>query len=704
MKSFPEYYPPSPRKVPSDLTEPSAPFRRQMNIVIFALLMFFLLYFGLILALTLGVIYCVTTPGPLYAGRLILAVILLLPIVLLVKNLFNKSRRRKGYEVEIFPEDHPRLFRFLECVCEETGAPMPDHVLIDYQVNASAGSDISIASLFSPPKRYLTLGLGLVNILNMTELKTLLAHEFGHFSQQSMPSAPFVRLAMVVVDNIICGTRIAALDSVMRALFYFMVKIQSQLSREMEFHADLVAVSVAGSDAPPQLLFKCTWAEKCLQQTVHDLDTAREHNLFSKDVFLHQREVSRFLRRLHKDPNLGEPPAPFRDRKRTWQLFQADEDEVAAMWSTHPSNYDRELNAKACYIRTDFDNSSPWILFGDRASLCRDVSAQLYREVFGVRPKNITWSAPSRVQNFLNEERDETNFDTEKYGLLYHTRGLQSLDLRQLRTISEENLNSPQDLLASHRAMYSPAVKKFGEIYARHQEECDMLQAITERWYRPKRNRFEMRGQSFRSREAGDLLKDVEKELEADIAWLRAFDIKVFVTYFELALHLDSGVAEELYERYKFHFIIQGMWLLLQQRRSHMDHAFNILTAVRNVAEENNDGNGMVLDDRTFHGIIEIFRKAYEAAKMVLEESEMLNFPNLANMPAGKPVRPFLLKGHLQNKPSHFDDSIDPMWLFGFYASFNDILKRLYRLHFKGLGNILALQEAIGERAETKWG
>jgi hypothetical protein len=177
MNNFPRFYPSSPRKVPAGLTEPSAPFRKQVHIAAFSLLLFFLMYFGLILALTMGIVYCAMTPDRGFAGRhsswnttrWILAIIMLAPLVILIKNLFHKQKPTKGYEVEVFEREHPQLFDFLRCVCAETGAPMPDRVLINHQINAAAGCEVSLASLIKPPERMLILGLGLINVLNMTE-------------------------------------------------------------------------------------------------------------------------------------------------------------------------------------------------------------------------------------------------------------------------------------------------------------------------------------------------------------------------------------------------------------------------------------------------------------------------------------------------------------------------------------------------------
>jgi hypothetical protein len=77
-----------------------------------------------------------------------------------------------------------------------------------------------------------------------------------------------------------------------------------------------------------------------------------------------------------------------------------------------------------------------------------------------------------------------------------------------------------------------------------------------------------------------------------------------------------------------------------------------------------------------------------------------LTFPELANLPAGKPVRRFLLKGQLDDQPSHFDIFMKVKWLNSFARQFRDVERRLNRLHFKSLGNILSLQETIGAEGQ----
>jgi Zn-dependent protease with chaperone function len=693
MNDFPDFYPASPRFVPEDLTEPSPSFRRHINLVSFSLLLFFFVYFGLMSFMVLGIVLCLRIHLCLGAAA---AAVCLVPMGILIKNLFNTQKMSKGFEVEIDLDEQPRLREFLECICAETGAPMPHRVLLNHEVNAAAGGAVSLANLVVEPSRDLILGLGLINILNMTEFKALLAHEFGHLSQFKMKSGPFVRIAMQVVFNILHGTRLVYLDKVMEYLFIFVVKLNQALSREMEFHADRVAISITGSDAIIHLLYKCYWAEACLQRTVSDLAAAKDHDLYSRDVFQHQLRAGHYLRERAKDSALGEPP-PLRldSETHTYQLFEPerDRDKVAEMWADHPSNHEREINAKIHYIRGEMDETTAWSLFSNPQELRRLVSLQFYKQVFNVKEKEVDWSSAKKVQEFLDDEYAETNFDEERYGILYNYRCLEAMSLRELRDHAEVAPNAPARLLASHSSMYTPNVKKFAKVFQRHLNEYRMLEAILNRWYRPAKKKFEMRGKKFHVKKAEGMLKQLTKEIEADAAWLRRFDIHVFVTYFELAWQFDKKRAEELYQRYRFHYVMQGMWRVLQVHKSPMAYMFELLENVQ----------GGILDEDTFHVLIEVFRRAYDALQQVIEEAKLVKFPELSNMPAGKSVRPFLLDDRLTDRPSHFDTSIKQKWLMKFAKQFHDVERRLDRLHYKSLGNILSLQESIGADAEKKW-
>jgi len=83
--------------------------------------------------------------------------------------------------------------------------------------------DLSIKNLIFPSRKNLEIGLGLVNILNLSELKAVLAHEFGHFAQRSMAVGNWVYIAQQIAAYIIAQRDI--LDRFLRQLSFMDLRV-----------------------------------------------------------------------------------------------------------------------------------------------------------------------------------------------------------------------------------------------------------------------------------------------------------------------------------------------------------------------------------------------------------------------------------------------------------------------------------------------
>src|SRR5262249_18091768 len=253
----------------------------------------------------------------------------------LVKGLFKRQRVDAALQVEVTEAQQPRLFAFLRRLCKDTGAPRPRRVYLSAEVNAAVFYHPSFLSLFLPTRKNLVIGLGLVNRLNLSEFKAVLAHEFGHFSQSSMKLGSYVYTSNQIINELVFGrdwlddlmgmlrgldVRIAVfawaftgvlwgVRKTLQGLFRVINFSNAALLREMEFNADLVAVRVAGSDALVHGLARLDFAADALAQAWADLTAAADHGLYTSDLFYHQTRAAEYLRALRKNPRLGEPPA-----------------------------------------------------------------------------------------------------------------------------------------------------------------------------------------------------------------------------------------------------------------------------------------------------------------------------------------------------------------------------------------------------------
>jgi Zn-dependent protease with chaperone function len=107
-------------------------------------------------------------------------------IYFLIKFIFVRSKDENASRVEITENQQPRLFAFIRQLSKETHTPFPKKIFISPDFNACVFYNSGFRSMFLPVRKNLEIGLGLVNSINASELKAVIAHEFGHFSQRSM--------------------------------------------------------------------------------------------------------------------------------------------------------------------------------------------------------------------------------------------------------------------------------------------------------------------------------------------------------------------------------------------------------------------------------------------------------------------------------------------------------------------------------------
>ncbi len=117
-----------------------------------------------------GLIQLVAYLGPAVAGGIL--------VFFMVKPFFA-AKTKSPDPISLDPALEPMLFAFVRKVCDLVGAPVPCRIDVDCQVNASASLRRGLWS----NALVLTVGLPLVSGLDMRQFAGVLAHEFGHFAQ-----------------------------------------------------------------------------------------------------------------------------------------------------------------------------------------------------------------------------------------------------------------------------------------------------------------------------------------------------------------------------------------------------------------------------------------------------------------------------------------------------------------------------------------
>lgn len=731
-------YPPNPANVPADLTELNWSYFTRALLVLASLILFFALYVGLVLGSAYMVYssfkglkssistgtparnpnsrYAPAPPRPRStAGQIVGQMPFIHGVVMIGSALlflfllkgFFKLRRGSGksLEIEITEADQPDFFVFIRQLCKDTGAPMPHRVFLTPDVNAMVTYDSPLQSLFLPTPKNLWLGLGLVNQLNLTELKAVLAHEFGHFSQNSMKLGTYVFQANRLVADLVYGRdffddmiarmqrsdpRIAifgvafggilwGLRKALEGLFKLMNFANSALSRQMEFNADLVAVTVTGSDPLVHALARIEIADQAQSHALRDLVAAGDHKLYTRDLFVHQARALDYLKQEKKDPHFGELPALPDDPTQTSTIFKPGDTGIPLMWATHPSNFDREQNAKRVYVRGVIDTRPAWVLFPRDSSVRERSTARYFEAVHYIPAKQLT--DPARVQAFIDAEHAETTYPA-RFGGMYEDR---YLDLAAL----EGWIHTPPEyrdrayLSEQHAQLYGSRIKELMEhIQELRTEHAALRKHLETRNCKP----INFRGKEHSAFDIPDLLRDVEREMDADRKRLDAEDRIIFQVHYAMAQQCSDMLALELLARYRFHAGVQPILEKTSRAFQEMRGVMDDLSGKRELSEE------------YFRKVIEFFQGMHVTLQACLDDANRLRLPRLENMVEGQFLGQFLLAEALVSYLASSTRTLNGKWLDRLAKQAAEIVDRSRRIYYKSLGGIFALQDKISSQ------
>jgi Zn-dependent protease with chaperone function len=624
----------------------------------------------------------------------------------LVKGLFKWKNDKRGMRIEINSREQPVLLAFIHKVCGDTHAPLPHRVYVSPEVNAAVFYHESILSLFLPTPKNLLIGLGLVNELNLSEFKAVLAHEFGHFSQQTMKLGRYVYTSNRVIADLVFGRdwldvvvqaigqldiRIAFIAWIfagvlwvvrqcLKALFRLINFANFALSREMEYNADLVAVTVTGSDALIHGLARLDFATASLAQAWQDLMKAAQHKLYTRDVFYHQKRAGNYLRSQPDLADFGTVPTVAEDMLQTVHVFKPDDTSTREMWATHPSNYDREVNAKKHYVPGSVDERSPWLLFENAGALCERMSRVVYEQTLGLKEPKL--DAPEVVQTLIDEEHVETTYDPRYHGLYDH-RYIKPGDL-DLPAMQPDEFKDLDQLAQAYQALYDEKLSQRMAAHGSRQKEHQRLSQLVQAKGAARGETFDFRGTKCPASDAGKVLMEVKSELDQDLEWMAALDQQAFRIHLAIAKELGPTESQELLDRYRSQIGLQQMHYELSTVR---DQVHSMLAEIAGRRE---------LTKNKHKQCLAILASADRMLSEKLKAADALPLPDLKNVPRGESLGELLAERcppASKGKPV-----LDGKWIAPFLERLGKIIDQIQDLHFKSLGRLLALQEDIAAR------
>lgn len=623
-------YPSSPDGIPSDLTKAKSSYRRQALLAMLGLTCFMAVYIGLAICFGLITFNTVTAMmgQKLDLIKVLIAASSALLTVFMAKSLFTIQKSGNPGGIEVSESDEPELFGFLYKLSDEIGAPRPHRVFITPDVNAAVFYDLSLLNLIFPTKKNLIIGLGLVNVLNMGELKAVLAHEFGHFAQGSMMVGRWVYIAQQIIGHMVAtrdwldkvvqfisridirvawigwilGLIIWSIRSLMDTLFSLVVIAERALSREMEFNADLVAVSVTGSDALVNALYKLQSADDAWQTALNVATSEAKAGNVLKDLFAAQKTAINEVGRILGDDEYGKTPScPEGLEISEHRVFTEQMARPPQMWSTHPHNRDREINAKSIYIAAEIDEREAWLIFSDAESLKENISLSFVRS-----------DSDTELKETSSSEAVINNFDHEIYNSKYRGTYLNRNWVRNFESIDEilstgKASADPKEAVAK---LYPESISTQLEVARNLDMERNSLEALASGDLKPSGGVIRHRGNELKKADIPGAIEEIAQERKEIGEQLKEHDASCRTAYINISKSWNNGWDKHLTSLTHLLHCSSHLKAVVENEMAFLSNTWQVITA---------DGQIGYFEKRR---VVNVCKSVHEKMKGVVEAAQ----------------------------------------------------------------------------------
>lgn len=544
------------------LIQTSADFRKKGQAAIFSIILFIIVYILLFISAIALTAACVTggimliVAKPMFFTLMIglgLASFGLLIFYFLIKFLFKKHINDRSYLTEIKQKDEPELFVMINEIVKQTGTDFPKKVYLSYDVNASVFYDSTFWSMFLPIKKNLTIGIGLVNVCTKQELKAILAHEFGHFSQRSMKVGSYVYNVNQIIFNLVnddesykntiqrwanasgyfaifAGLALKFTQGIkwILAKMYSYVNIRHMaLSREMEFHADEVAANIAGSLALEESLLRMDLADNSYNNVINFYENKIKDNKASRNIYKEQAYVMGFLAKtsdLEMKYNL--PVVKLSESG----LFNKSKLVIENQWASHPSTEDRVGKLRKLNIKKDSDNNLARSLFKNFEETEEKLTAKLFSNV-----KYDSEKLDLELDHF--KEEFEANYNKDTFDKIFNN----YYDNRNPNQFNV-SLSEPSTEKLKFDELFGKDKLESAYTLIALQNDKSAIEAISKKEFVVKT--FDYDGTKYKADEAKKLIPSLESQIKTLEEEINQNDINIY--------HYFLNLSKDQYKEYEF--------------------------------------------------------------------------------------------------------------------------------------------------------
>lgn len=470
------------------------------------------------------------------AGGVGLACFGLLILAFLLKFMFKSHKVDRSHLIEITERDEPQLFNMIHEIIEEVGTTFPKKVYLSSEVNASVFYDSNFWSMFFPIKKNLQIGLGLINTVTKEELKAILSHEFGHFSQRTMKIGSYVHNVNQVIFNILYEKepysdlveRLRSISEIISLFIYLAAKINDGiqwilkklyvivnksylgLSREMEFHADEIAASVTGYQPLKKSLLRLALADHSYNIVLNFYNAKIAENKISENIYKDQLAVIDLLADLNKLPIVNGLPDISTEEQSKYNKSKLV---IKDQWASHPSIEERINRLEKTGYLT---KPSSDVLANELLNDCEPLQKRITKKLF----ESVQYSAQTTTvehETFFEEYKNETleNSFSKEYNGYYDNKNPLVFDLNSIESTSQtiDVLFSDEkvDLVYSAVAL---------------QNDIELLNSISNNLVPIKT--FDYDGVRLKSKKAKNLIQELKPKLEILNKKILENDIEIY--------------------------------------------------------------------------------------------------------------------------------------------------------------------------------
>ncbi|GAB3661719.1 hypothetical protein GCM10028791_36450 [Echinicola sediminis] len=482
-------------------------------------------------------------------------------LIFLLKFIFKSHKVDRSHLYEITRTDEPKLFELIDELVDEIGTSFPKKVYLSSDVNAAVFYDSSFWSMFLPVKKNLQIGLGLVNTVTNSELKAILAHEFGHFSQKTMKLGSHVYNVNQVIFNmlyendsydklvgrwadasgyfaifVVLAVKITqAIQWVLRKMYEVVNKSYMGLSREMEFHADEIAANVTGNAPLKSSLLRMNLADHSLTEVLSFYEEKIPENLKSSNVFREQQYVLDFLARYNDMPIENNLPKVAADE---WGKFNKSKLVIKNQWASHPSIEDRIARLEKSNISfSEVSHNPANEIFVDIENTQQKLTTKMFREV-----KYTGEVSVMSLERF--QEAYENDFNKNTFSKIYNA----YYDNKSPSFFDVDSTYNTEDELTLEGLFSDQKVDLVYTSFAL-QNDIQTLAEISSKTIPTKT--FDYDGRKYRRKESQKLAAKLKLELEKIDTQIKEHDIRIFKFFSKQEdTSKGAGKLKELYRAF----------------------------------------------------------------------------------------------------------------------------------------------------------